>query len=155
MHTTLSLSSDRAHVLADGITVVRGGCRVLTDVSVTVSHESRLAVVGENGRGKTTLLHVLAGLLTPDHGTVRRAGTVGLARQELDARSGETVGTLTGEALRESLAALTELDAATGDLADGTPGADDRYAAALDAATRLDAWDAERRVHVALEALDA
>ncbi|MFJ9668063.1 ATP-binding cassette domain-containing protein [Streptomyces sp. NPDC101219] len=34
-------------------------------MSVTVSARSRIAVVGENGRGKTTLLHVLAGLLTP------------------------------------------------------------------------------------------
>ncbi|GAA4341496.1 hypothetical protein GCM10023178_54760 [Actinomadura luteofluorescens] len=37
----------------------------------------------------------------------------------------------------------------------GDPAADDRYAAALEAATRLDAWDAERRVDVALEALGA
>ena len=155
MHTTPSLHSDRAHLRADGITVVRGGRPVLDDVSVTVSPASRLAVVGENGRGKTTLLHVLAGVLVPDGGTVRRAGTVGLARQELDARSGETVGTLTTEALRESVDALAELDAATGALVDGTPGADDRYASALDAATRLDAWDAQRRVDVALEALGA
>ncbi|MEJ2865580.1 ATP-binding cassette domain-containing protein [Actinomycetospora sp. OC33-EN07] len=40
-------------------------------------------------------------------------------------------------------------------MVDGTDGADDRYATALDAATRLDAWDAERRVDVALEALGA
>ncbi|MQS04361.1 ATP-binding cassette domain-containing protein, partial [Streptomyces alkaliterrae] len=35
------------------------------------------------------------------------------------------------------------------------PAAADRYDAALDAATHLDAWDAERRVDVALEALGA
>ncbi len=155
MHTTPVLESDRAHVRADAVSVTRGGRRVLTDVSVTVSSTSRLAVVGENGRGKTTLLHVLAGLLRPDDGTVDSAGTVGLARQELDARSGETVGTLTAEALRPSHAALEALDEATAGLATGAPGADDRYAAALDAATRLDAWDADRRVDVALGALDA
>ncbi|MBB1246143.1 ABC-F family ATP-binding cassette domain-containing protein [Streptomyces durbertensis] len=125
------------------------------DVSVTVSARTRLAVVGENGRGKTTLLHLLAGLLTPDEGTVRRAGTLGLARQELAARDGETVGTLTSEALAPSLAALAALEEATRAMADGDRAAGDRYAAALDAATRLDAWDAERRVDVALEALGA
>ncbi|CAM5697580.1 ATP-binding cassette domain-containing protein [Streptomyces purpurascens] len=31
-----------------------------------VSPRSRWGVVGENGRGKSTLLHVLAGLLAPD-----------------------------------------------------------------------------------------
>ncbi|MEW2145670.1 ATP-binding cassette domain-containing protein [Micromonospora vinacea] len=144
-----------AHVRATGITVTRGSRRVLTDVSVTVSARSRVAVVGENGRGKTTLLHVLAGLITPDDGTVQRAGTIGLARQELPARDGETVGTLTSEALAASLAALAALDEATLALTESDPSAEDRYAAALDAATRLDAWDAERRVDVALEALDA
>ncbi|WP_430502123.1 ABC-F family ATP-binding cassette domain-containing protein [Micromonospora trifolii] len=144
-----------AHVRATTVTVTRGSRRVLTDVSVTVSARSRVAVVGENGSGKTTLLHVLAGLITPDDGTVQRAGTIGLARQELPARDGETVGTLASEALAASLAALAALDEATLALAEGGPSAGDRYAAALDVATRLDAWDAERRVDVALEALDA
>lgn len=144
-----------AHVRAERITFTRGSRRVLDDVSVTVSARSRLAVVGENGRGKTTLLHVLAGLLTPDEGTVHRAGTIGLARQELSARDGETVGTLTSEALAASLTALAALDEATVAMAEGDPCADDRYAAALEAATRLDAWDAERRVDVALAALGA
>ncbi|MEU8421124.1 ABC-F family ATP-binding cassette domain-containing protein [Micromonospora sp. NPDC048835] len=149
------VEASTAHVRATDVTVTRGSRRVLTDVSVTVSARSRVAIVGENGRGKTTLLHVLAGLITPDDGTVRRAGTVGLARQELPARDGETVGTLTAEALAASLAALTALDEATLALAEGEQDAEDRYASALDAATRLDAWDAERRVDVALEALGA
>ncbi|MEV2253289.1 ABC-F family ATP-binding cassette domain-containing protein [Streptomyces sp. NPDC050147] len=144
-----------AHVRAQGLAVTRGSRRVLNDVSVTLSARSRIAVVGENGRGKTTLLHVLAGLIAPDEGTVHRAGTIGLARQELSVRDGETVGTLTSQALATSLAALAALDEATLAMAEGDAGADDRYAAALDAATRLDAWDAERRVDVALEALGA
>ncbi|MEU7918352.1 ABC-F family ATP-binding cassette domain-containing protein [Micromonospora zamorensis] len=144
-----------AHVRAVGVTVTRGSRRVLTDVSLTVSARSRVAVVGENGRGKTTLLHVLAGLITPDDGAVQRSGTIGLARQELSARDGETVGTLTSEALAASLAALAALDEAARALAEGDGSAEDRYAAALDAATRLDAWDAERRVDIALGALGA
>ncbi|MFF9896472.1 ABC-F family ATP-binding cassette domain-containing protein [Streptomyces longispororuber] len=144
-----------AHVRAEGVTVVRGSRRVLHDVSVTVPARSRLAVVGENGRGKTTLLDVLAGLVEPDRGTVHRAGTIGLARQDLPARPGDTVGTLTSQALAASRAALAALDGATRALADGDPTAEDRYATALDAATRLDAWDAERRVDVALASLGA
>lgn len=144
-----------AHVRAEGVTVTRGSRRVLNDVSVTVSARSRVAVVGENGRGKTTLLHVLAGLITPDEGTLHRAGTIGLALQELSVRDGATVGTLTSEALTASLAALAALDEAALAMTGGDPEADDRYAAALDAANRLDAWDAERRIDVALDALGA
>ncbi|TQL18365.1 ABC-F family ATP-binding cassette domain-containing protein [Streptomyces sp. SLBN-134] len=144
-----------AHVRAENVTVSRGSRRVLNDVSVTVSARSRIAVVGENGRGKTTLLHVLAGLAVPDEGAVHRTGTVGLARQELSAAGGETVGALTSRALAPSRTALAALDEASAAMAGGDPAAGDRYAAALDAATRLDAWDAERRVDVALGALGA
>ncbi|MEU8125549.1 ABC-F family ATP-binding cassette domain-containing protein [Spirillospora sp. NPDC049024] len=148
-------AGDSAHIRAESVAVTRGSRRILHDVSVTVSARSRIAVVGENGRGKTTLLHVLAGLIQPDEGTVHRAGTIGLARQELAARDGETVGTLTSAALAAPVAALAALDEATTAVTAGDPSADDRYAAALEAATRLDAWDAERRVDVALEALGA
>ncbi|MEU4373908.1 ABC-F family ATP-binding cassette domain-containing protein [Pseudonocardia alni] len=163
MHTTPEPSSPlpaldigaAAHVRAEDVVVTRGSHRVLTGVTLTVSARSRLAVVGENGRGKSTLLRVLAGLLAPDAGIVHRAGTVALARQEVPARDGETVGTLTAESLAAPRTALRELDAATAALTDGAPGADDRFAAALDTATRLDAWDAERRVDVALGAIGA
>ena len=43
----------------------------LTDVSVTIRPHERLGIVGPSGCGKSTLLSVIAGLLQPDHGTVR------------------------------------------------------------------------------------
>lgn len=148
-------AGDRAHVRADGLRVVLGGRVVLADVSVVVSARSRLAIVGENGRGKTTLLHVLAGVIRPDQGAVRRVGTIGVARQTLESRAGETVGDLIMGAVRASEQALRALDEASTAIAQGRPGADEAYATALDAATRLDAWDAQRRVDVALAGLDA
>jgi macrolide transport system ATP-binding/permease protein len=147
--------STPAHLRAEGVTVALGARTILDRLSVTVSTRSRLAIVGENGRGKTTLLKVLAGTLAPDSGTVHRAGTLDLAEQVLPTGAGLTVGTLTARALHSAHAALNALDRATGDLAAGVDGAEDRYATALDAATRLDAWDAERRVDIALEALGA
>ncbi|KHD78238.1 ABC transporter [Actinoplanes utahensis] len=144
------LTMSHAHLRAENVTVRLGARLVLDRVSVTVSPASRLAVVGENGRGKTTLLNVLAGLIVPAEGAVHRSGTIGLAAQALHAAPGDTVGTLTAAALADSRAALATLDE---ELAAGEYG--DRYAAALEAATRLDAWDAERRVDIALEALDA
>ncbi|MDQ3576516.1 MAG: ATP-binding cassette domain-containing protein [Actinomycetota bacterium] len=48
--------------------------------------------MGENGRGKTTLLQVLAGVLTPDSGSVHRVGTLGVADQEMPAGADHTVG---------------------------------------------------------------
>jgi len=149
------LAGVRAHIRATAVHVTLGSRPILTDASITVSSRSRLAIVGENGRGKTTLLHVLAGLLQPDSGTISRVGAIGVARQAIPFRDGETVGTLVAEAVEPALRALRELDTATLLLADGVRGADEIYAAALESATRLDAWDAERRVDIALEALDA
>lgn len=148
-------SGAAAHIRAEGIDVNLGGRTILNRVDVTVSAGSRLAIVGENGRGKTTLLHVLAGILTPDSGTVARVGTLSLVEQSLDTDDRRTVGDLIAETIRPSLDALAALDAATVALTDGRPGADDAYADALDRATSLDAWDAERRVDVALAGLRA
>lgn len=144
-----------AHIRASGIRVVFGERPVLDDVDVTVSHRSRLALVGENGRGKTTLLRVLSGDLAPESGHVERVGTVGVVHQELSSRPGETVGTLIAESVRLPRIALAALDLATESMEKGVEGADAWYEAALDAALRLDAWDAERQVDVVLEGLGA
>ncbi|MEU5851198.1 ABC transporter ATP-binding protein [Saccharopolyspora shandongensis] len=45
--------------------------RALSGVSVAVERGEVVALVGENGSGKTTLAKLLAGLYTPDSGTIR------------------------------------------------------------------------------------
>ncbi|MFE7765833.1 ATP-binding cassette domain-containing protein [Streptomyces sp. NPDC057438] len=146
---------DRAQLTCAGVRVDRGGRTVLFDVGMTVSPGSRWGVVGENGRGKSTLLHVLAGALAPDEGEVHRVGTLALAEQEMPARDGRTVGDVVDEHLADARAALRRLDDAAAALAGERPEAADEYAAALEAAQALDAWDADRRVDVALAGLDA
>ena len=65
----------RAQLIASDVSVMRGATPVLNHVDLTLTPVSRVAIVGENGRGKSTLLHVLAGTLAPDSGTVQRIGT--------------------------------------------------------------------------------
>ena len=145
----------RAQLIASDVSVTRGSTPVLSHVDLTVTATSRVAIVGENGRGKSTLLHVLSGALTPDSGVVQRLGTVGIAEQEMPTGGNRTVGQAVAEAIAQPLAAVAALDSAAVSLAAGVPGAEERYAAALEHAEVLDAWDAERRVQIALEALDA
>ena len=143
-----------AHIRAEGIYVTLGERTLLSGVDVTVSARTRLAIVGENGRGKTTLLHVLAGRRAPDVGTVSRIGSLVLVEQDLETAGGRTVGDVIEEAIAPETAALAALDAAVEELASGQD-ASDAYAHALETASALDAWDAQRRVDVALGALDA
>lgn len=145
----------RAQLTCSDIRVRRGERTVLDGVDLTVSPGSRCGVVGENGRGKSTLLHVLAGLLAPDAGRVQRIGTLALATQEMPDHDERTVGDIVDEHLAAAREAVRRLDAATAALTEGLPGADEEYSAALDLAQLLDAWDADRRVDVALAGLGA
>lgn len=144
-----------AHIRAENISLTRGDRLILQHVSLTASASSKIALVGENGRGKTTLLKVLSGELTPDSGEVNRQGSFAVVDQELTVDSQRTVGELIEEAVGEAHRALQKLDEATEALAASIPGAEERYALALERAVQLDAWDAERKIDLALEGLGA
>ncbi|MEE2032805.1 ABC-F family ATP-binding cassette domain-containing protein [Rhodococcus chondri] len=145
----------RAQLGAIDVHIARGGHPVLQGVDLTVAPGSRIGVVGENGRGKSTLLHVLAGSLEPDSGSVRRFGSFGVAEQETAVTPGRTVGDLVDLELVDAHAALRAVDDSAASLAEDRPGTAGAYAEALDIAEQLDAWDADRRVDTALEALGA
>jgi thiamine transport system ATP-binding protein len=53
-----------------GLSVSLGGRRVLDDVSLHVAPDEAVALLGPSGVGKSTLLRVVAGLVTPDAGSV-------------------------------------------------------------------------------------
>ncbi len=61
-----------------------GARAILDGVSVSIHAGERIGLVGLNGAGKSTLARVLAGLETPDKGTVarRRGATFGVLEQE-------------------------------------------------------------------------
>lgn len=148
-------AGSRAHIRLSDVSVTLGDRPVLAGVDLTLSAGSALAIVGENGRGKTTLLQVLAGAKTPDSGTVSRLGGVGTIEQHLDVSASRTVGDAVALAIADSLTVLKDLDRAIEAMAAGLPGADDEYTVALDRATALAAWDADRRVDIALAGLAA
>jgi ATPase subunit of ABC transporter with duplicated ATPase domains len=124
---------DSFSLVARGVAREHGPFTVLDGVDVDVGPRTRLGVVGPNGAGKTTLLRVLAGVEAPDRGTVARTPPslhVGYLPQEPERRPDERVRDLL--ARRSGAAAVErELEHAAGGLASGAPGADDRYADAL------------------------
>jgi macrolide transport system ATP-binding/permease protein len=71
--------------------------------SVALRSGDRLLVTGPNGAGKSTLLAVLAGELTPDHGTTAIAATarLGLVAQESRSRDRRTARAVYDARLRQ------------------------------------------------------
>ena len=156
--TVQTTARTTSHLRARALRLSRAGRVLLDGIDLLLTPGDVLAVVGENGRGKTTLLDALAGTLEPDAGTVERHGSLGIVRQELPTRDADgtrTVGALLDELLARPLAALDEHDAAAEALSAAPEGAAERYDAALATAITLDAWDAPRRLEVALREVGA
>ena len=68
-------------VEVEGLAAAYAGPRVLEDVSFTLQAGERIAVLGPNGGGKSTLFRVLLGLLPPAAGSVRVEGRCGFVPQ--------------------------------------------------------------------------
>lgn len=65
-----------AVLAADSVGKAFGARRVLSAATVAAEAGCVTALLGRNGSGKSTLLGIMAGLVAPDHGTVRFRGRV-------------------------------------------------------------------------------
>ena len=77
----LSLGSTSARlgrriIECEAVCKALGGRTLISDFTYTILRDERMAVVGPNGCGKTTLLRMLAGQLAPDSGTIAVGETV-------------------------------------------------------------------------------
>ncbi len=87
------------------------GRPVLDGVTWTVRPNQRIGLIGPNGAGKSTLLRVIAGLHTPDAGTVSMSGetTLGYLAQDVqETPTDQTVRDAAMEAFAEVLALQEE-----------------------------------------------
>ncbi|MFD6160923.1 ABC-F family ATP-binding cassette domain-containing protein [Nocardia sp. NPDC060256] len=71
-----------AHIdIADLEYFLPDGRQLLDGVGFRIGEGVKAALIGPNGTGKTTLLGLVAGDLTPDGGAVTRSGSLGVMRQ--------------------------------------------------------------------------
>lgn len=80
-------------ISVEGLKVEFGATPLFTDVSFVVNKKERIALVGKNGAGKSTMLKILAGLQNPTAGVValQREMTVGYLPQVMKLSDGNTV----------------------------------------------------------------
>jgi ATPase subunit of ABC transporter with duplicated ATPase domains len=137
-----------ATLIARELAAGHGDRTLFAGLDLVVAPGDVIGLVGVNGAGKTTLLRTLAGLISPESGTVSLSpptANVGYLPQERERRAGETVRDFLGR--RTGVTAAQEaMDAAAVALAESEPGADDRYAAALDRWLDLGGADLDERI---------
>jgi len=63
-------------IATDDVEIGYDGRVVLAGLSLRIDNDDRIALLGSNGNGKSTLVKMLAGKLKPMHGTVTRAATL-------------------------------------------------------------------------------
>ena len=150
-------SADRTGQLAVSEVTVRLGDRtVLNRVSLSANAADRIGLIGENGTGKSTLLRVFAGELTPDAGQIRRVAAgptassrIGYLAQEPDFDDDATVGGVLAAAQRDLLEIAERQRHLEAELSSAAP---ERLPALLasygdlqDEYTRRGGWDAPAR----------
>ncbi|GGX41977.1 ABC transporter [Tateyamaria omphalii] len=133
---------------------------LFTDLNLTFGL-GRTGLVGRNGTGKTTLLRLIAGELTPSSGTITKPPKIGVLHQNPEQRAGATLADLFGATDQLAILARAERGAATADdLADADWTIETRLEAALTGMgldhppdTRLSALSGGQRTRAGLAAL--
>ncbi|HDG68015.1 MAG TPA: ABC-F family ATP-binding cassette domain-containing protein, partial [candidate division Zixibacteria bacterium] len=80
-------------VILDNVGYSPGGKEIFEKISFTITDRTRLALLGRNGTGKTTLLRLIAGEIEPTSGNIFRKGgiRIGFLHQEQRIEDGGTV----------------------------------------------------------------
>jgi len=80
-------------ISVEGLKVEFGVKPLFTDVSFVINERDRIALVGKNGAGKSTMLKILAGIQTPTEGTVSIPNdcTIGYLPQVMKLQDSTTV----------------------------------------------------------------
>jgi len=142
------------------LTKAYGPDEILTGVTMRVAAREKVALVGRNGTGKTTLLKIITGQLEPDTGSVilARGAKVGYLRQEAPVTVGLTVLEEAQQAVAHRLELKDRMDELESRIADRGSRTDEEYEADLEEYSLLhehfleaEGYSAERDIRVVLQ----
>jgi ABC transport system ATP-binding/permease protein len=144
-------------VAVDRVSIAFGHLPLLDSASVQVEAGERVAVIGRNGTGKSTLLRVVNGDMTPDSGSVWRQVGVRTAMLDQDAPLSDPRPVF--DVVAEGLGGLSELVAAYHHAAvvvadEATPARLERLGRLQHELEERDGWRVEQRVEQVVSHLD-
>lgn len=126
-------------ISVEGLTVEFSGHALFNDVSYVVNKKDRIALVGKNGAGKSTMLKIFAGLQEPTSGRVSapKGLTIGYLPQHMQLVDGNTVVEEASLAFSHIQEMEDELEKANQELAERTDYESKGYTDLLDRITHL------------------
>lgn len=126
-------------ISVEGLTVEFGGFTLFDDVSFVVNKKDRIALVGKNGAGKSTMLKIFAGLQGPTSGTVSipKETTIGYLPQQMQLADTRTVREEAEHAFAHIRDMEKEIDRLNLQLAERTDYETDSYQKLIDRVTHL------------------
>jgi ATP-binding cassette subfamily F protein 3 len=112
------------------VTVSFGGFDLFRDISFLVSPRERVGLVGKNGAGKSTVLKLIVGEMSPSSGSISvpRDITVGYLPQQMDVANSRSVINETLLAFGETLSLIKEIEDITKSIEQRTDFESDSYA---------------------------
>ena len=118
----------------EGLTVEFGGFTLLDKITYVINKRDRIALVGKNGAGKSTMLKIIAGLQQPTSGVVNRAKdiTIGYLPQQMQLSDSRTVTEEAALAFSHIQEMQERLDQMNAELAERTDYESDAYQELID-----------------------
>ena len=113
----------------EGLTVEFSARPLFHDVSFVINDHDRIALVGKNGAGKSTMLKILCGEQQPTSGTVSIPGgtTIGYLPQVMKLADDTTVREEARKAFSDNLKMRRQLDEMQQEMADRTDSESESY----------------------------
>ncbi len=123
----------------EGLSVEFGGFTLLNDISFVVNKKDRIALVGKNGAGKSTMLKIFAGKQAPTSGQVisPKEITIGYLPQHMQLVDGNTVVEEASLAFSRIQQLEKELDSVNLQLTERTDYESDAYSDLIERSTTL------------------
>ena len=92
------------------LTVSFGGPKLLDNAGLTIEKRERICLIGRNGEGKSTLLRIISGQITPDKGELEAIPTIRIGKldQEVRASLEGTVFEVVAEGLGKAAKTVAE-----------------------------------------------
>lgn len=121
------------------ITVEFNATKLLDDISYTINRRDRIALVGKNGAGKSTMLKIIAGLHNPTSGAVAVPNdtTIGYLPQQMEVADSTTLADEVRKAFGHIADMHRRLDDMNARLAERTDYESEDYAKLIDEVTTL------------------